>query len=227
MRARSRLRIVPSRKSSAAAESLCLTDWMASVEVTSESLEHAARVISSGGVVAYPTEYCFGLGCDPRQPLALAKVLKIKRREAAMGMILIAATEYQLQHFLDPALYADDQALLEEARATWPGPVSWLLPPHKNVHHLVRGNHERLAVRVTAHHLAARLCLAAGTALVSTSANPHGMPPARSARQVELMFGDDVDYVLAGRVGSALGPSELREAGSGRILRAAPTDSLA
>jgi len=200
---------------------------MACADVISKPLVHAAHVIKTGGVVAYPTEFCFGLGCDPRQPHALAKVLKIKRRSRAMGMILIAATEHQLQSFLDPAVYADEGALLEEARATWPGPVSWLLPGHKDVHHMVRGDHERLAVRVTAHHLAARLCIAAGTALVSTSANPHGRPPARSARQVELMFGDSVDYVLPGRVGSAAGPSELREAGSGRILRAAPPSACA
>lgn len=190
-----------------------------------QDLLKAADVIARGGVVAYPTEFCFGLGCDPRQPKALAKVLRIKRRDRAMGMILIAANVVQLTPFLHPDIFAADRSLLDEAEQTWPGPVSWLLPAHPGVHHMVRGDHEKLAVRVTAHHLAARLCLAAGMALVSTSANAHGQPPARTAAQVDLIFGDAVDYVLSGRVGSAAGPSELREAGTGRILRAAPDDA--
>lgn len=192
-----------------------------------QSLAQAADVIADGGVVAYPTEYCFGLGCDPRNPRALAQVLRIKRRERSMGMILIAASAVQLNPFLHPDLFTRDSQLLDEALATWPGPVSWLLPAHRDVHHMVRGDHEKLAVRVTAHHLAARLCLAAGTALVSTSANHHGQPPARSASQAELIFGDAVDYVLPGRVGYATGPSELREAGTGRVLRPAIVGSTA
>lgn len=194
---------------------------MTTEPTSAQSMEQAVDVIACGGVVAYPTEYCFGLGCDPRNTQALAKVLRIKRRERSMGMILIAGNVVQLSPFLHPELFASESHLLDEAQGTWPGPVSWLLPAHRDVHPLVRGNHEKLAVRVTAHHLAARLCLAARMALVSTSANHHGQQPARSADQVKLMFGDAVDYVLPGRVGYAAGPSELREAGTGRVLRPA------
>jgi len=183
-------------------------------------LKQAVEVVQGGGVIAYPTEYCFGLGCDPSQPLAVQRVLDIKRRAADQGVILIAGSVGQLRTWLSPTLFTDDKALLDEARATWPGPVTWLLPPSRRVHRLVRGRHPTVAVRVTRHPLAASLCLACEMPLVSTSANRHGQSPARTEADVQLLLGDDVDFVLPGLVGGARAPSEVREAGTGRVLRA-------
>ncbi len=74
-------------------------------------------------------------------------------------------------------------------------------------------------MRVTAHPIAAALCREAGMALVSTSANIGGRPPARSALTVRKHLRDSIDYVLAGRVGGADRPSEIRDLASGRVIR--------
>jgi L-threonylcarbamoyladenylate synthase len=81
------------------------------------------------------------------------------------------------------------------------------------------GSHDCLAVRVTAHPLAARLCDEYGAAIVSTSANISNRPPARTALAVRRIFGDQLDYILNGATGGRSRPSEIRDARSGKILR--------
>jgi hypothetical protein len=89
-----------------------------------QRLRLAARIIRRGGVVAYPTEAVYGLGCDPWDGDAVERILHMKRRDIAKGLILIAADPAQLEPFVEP-LSAERMA---EIRATWPGPNTWLLP---------------------------------------------------------------------------------------------------
>nr|MDQ2696242.1 Sua5/YciO/YrdC/YwlC family protein [Pseudomonadota bacterium] len=126
-----------------------------------QRLRQAARILRQGGVIAYPTEAVYGLGCDPRNRRAVQRLLEIKRRPPAKGLILIAADLAQLEPFIDP-LPPDRRRLLD---AAWPGPVTWLVPARRAPVWL-RGNHPTLAVRVTAHPLAAALCRAFGGAVV-------------------------------------------------------------
>lgn len=175
----------------------------------------ASHIIQQGGVVAYPTEGVFGLGCDPRQEAAVRRILKLKGRSAKKGLILIAADFSQLQPYLLP-LTAEIWARLE---GSWPGAVTWLLPARPGVPRWLRGQYTTLAVRVTAHPPAASLCQKLGYAIVSTSANRAARPPARTALQVRRVFGSGVDYVLPGRVGGRVGPSEIRDGMTGQRLR--------
>ena len=66
------------------------------LQENSNSLKEAAQVIRQGGIVAYATEYCFGLGCDPKNRAAVGRLCRIKRRSSARGFILIAADTEQL-----------------------------------------------------------------------------------------------------------------------------------
>lgn len=177
----------------------------------------AARVLHGRGVIAYPTEAVYGLGCDPLDGEAVAHLLALKRRSPAKGLILIAADRAQLAPYLLP-LSAELEARLD---ASWPGPVTWLLPARPEVPAWLRGAHDTLAVRVTAHPEAAALCRAFGGALVSTSANLAGRPPARSALAVRRSFRNTLDYILPGALGGASGPTEIRDGRSGRIVRPA------
>lgn len=177
-------------------------------------LHRAAQVLQQGGLVAYPTEAVWGLGCDPLNPEAVFDLLALKGRSPDKGLILIAADYEQLLPYI-----AAPAALEAQVRATWPGPVTWLLPARPEVPVWLRGAHTRLAVRVTAHPRAAALCTAYGAALVSTSANPAGRPPARSRLAVQRMFGRQLDYILPGELGGQSAPTEIREAGTGRIVR--------
>lgn len=167
-----------------------------------------------GGLIAYPTESCYGLGCDPRHPHALHRLVRIKGRDAAKGLLLIGASFSQLAPFIRP--------LPRRARArlarTWPGPVTWVVPAARHVHPLVTGSHDTIGVRVTAHPDAARLCRELGTALVSTSANRSGKKPARTAAQCRSLFGSRV-HVIDGRIGRRRRPSTLIDLATGNVLR--------
>jgi len=177
----------------------------------SSELQHAARTLKQGGIVAYPTEYCFGLGCDPFDRDAVLRLMRIKRRPLRKGLIVLAADIGQLAPYLNeiPPLVA----------ASWPGPHTWLLSPRSGVPGWITGRHEKIAVRVTAHAQAAALCHASGMAIVSTSANRAGQAPARSTREVTRRFGKLVDYILPGRVGDVPAPTPIRDAMTGKLIR--------
>lgn len=175
----------------------------------------AADIIRAGGVVAYPTEACFGLGCDPRNRRALRRILRIKRRARAQGLILIADRIGRLAPFVGDF----DVACRAEMLASWPGRHTWILPAAPAASGWLRGAHATVAVRVTAHRGAAQLCRLAGMAVVSTSANRSGRRMLRTAADVLREFGDEVDCVLDGRIGRAREPSVIRDGASGAALR--------
>lgn len=179
-------------------------------------MRRARDVVLGGGVIAYPTEAVFGLGCDPLEYGAVQRILALKRRDAAKGLILIAARIEQLLPYLAPL--APD--LKKKLESTWPGPVTWVLPAAAYAPSWLTVGRETLAVRVTAHPVASSLCELCDMALVSTSANHSGHPPARSALQVRNSLGPDVDCIVPGRVGPQTRPTEIRDASTGAILRA-------
>lgn len=185
-------------------------------ELTTD-LTSTCDVLRAGGVIAYPTEAVFGLGCDPRNENALRKLLQLKQRDPAKGLILIAASFDQLAPYLGNI----DAVLQQRVLPTWPGPVTWVLPANLEISTLLRGAHDTLAVRVTAHPLASALCRAFGGALISTSANQSHQAPARTARDVVQIFGEQLDAVLAGDLGDQSNPTEIRDGRSGVILRPA------
>ncbi|NJN45414.1 MAG: tRNA threonylcarbamoyladenosine biosynthesis protein RimN [Candidatus Competibacteraceae bacterium] len=172
------------------------------------------HVLEAGGLIAYPTEAVFGLGCDPYNETAVEQVLAVKQRPWNKGLILIAAAFDQLVPFVNPL--SDPQRA--QVESTWPGPVTWLLPVRPEVPFWLCGEHDTLAVRVTAHPLAAALCRAWGGALVSTSANFSGRSPARTALAVRKQLGRQVDYIIPGATGGARKPTEIRSL-DGRIVR--------
>lgn len=178
-------------------------------------LRRAAGLLRDGAVIAYPTEAVYGLGCDPLNAQAVMRLLALKQRPIEAGLILIAADFAQLEPFLEPV----PTPLRRKLSATWPGPVTWLLPARPEVPVWLRGQHATLAVRVTAHAGTVALCRSFGAALVSTSANPRGREPARSLLQVRRYFGDSLDYLLPGPLGGRQRPSEIRDAVTGRTLR--------
>ena len=178
-------------------------------------IRRAARIINNGGVVAYPTEAVWGLGCDPFDQSAVQRILALKRREAGMGLILVASRIEQLEPFLN-SLTPQQISTLE---ASWPGPNTWLVPDNGVAPGWITGGRPTLALRVSAHPLVCALCDAAGGPIVSTSANPHGFQPARTALKVHCYFGGRVDDVLPGVVGKTANPSCIRELATGHIIR--------
>ena len=179
-------------------------------------LRRAVETVKSGGVIAYPTEAVYGLGCDPLEHAAVRRIFAIKQRDQTKGLILIASDMAQLLPFM-AGLSGD---ILSKLKASWPGPVTWVVPAAPALPFWLSGGRSTLAVRVTAHPIASALCRELGMALVSTSANRSGRPPARTALAVRTQLGDGVDEIVAGPVGGLNRPTEIREALTGKVLRA-------
>ena len=169
--------------------------------------------LKRGGVIAYPTESCFGLGCDPMNRAAVEKIFKLKGRGADKGLILIAANRNQLRPY---ATRTSIEAAWQKGR--WPGPVTWVLPAAKSCPKWLTGGRDSVAVRITAHAGAAALCRDAGMALVSTSANKSGDNPTKTTAECEAVFGRRV-RVLEGKIGARKRPSTLIDLASGTIIR--------
>lgn len=175
----------------------------------------AAAVMKSGGVIAYPTEAVWGLGCDPQNEQAVADIMTLKVRPEAKGMILIAAAATQLQSYLGH-ISAEDFARLNTPTVI---PTTWIVPAGRLAPQWITGGRTTLAVRVTQHPLAAALCTAFGGPIVSTSANPSGLPPARSDLKVRCYFRGVDLHIVPGPLGGASKPSEIRDLLTGKILR--------
>jgi len=175
----------------------------------------AVKQLHAGHVIAYPTEAVFGLGCDPSNESAVRKLLSLKGRQESAGFVLIASDFSQLK----PWIAETGDALLERAMASWPGPVTWLFPRATGVADYVAGDHETIAVRITAHEPSRTLCESFGSALISSSANHTSAPPARSAGEVEDYFGHYLGGILKGPLGGSERPSEIRDLLSGRVIR--------
>ncbi|MDQ3270006.1 MAG: Sua5/YciO/YrdC/YwlC family protein [Pseudomonadota bacterium] len=182
-----------------------------------DPLEAAVSEIRRGGVVVYPTEAVWGLGCDPFREAAVMRLLAIKQREVDKGLILIAAAIEQFDGLLDwsrlePAQYLD-------VVATWPGPGTWIVPATARVPRWITGSHGGVAVRVSAHPQVVALASACGFPLVSTSANFAGQPPAFAREQLDPALLAAVDAVAPGETGGRSAPSSIRDAISGEVLR--------
>lgn len=185
-------------------------------DLIANNLAIALAALRAGGVVAYPTEAVWGLGCDPHSRVAFEKLFALKQRAPEQGVLLIAADFAQVAPYID--LAATPAAALARAQASWPGPYTWIFPRAGDVPEWIAGSHAGIALRVTAHAPAAELCRAFGGALVSTSANPHGAAPARDAAAVRAAFGDNV-VVVDGPVGGLERPTPIRDAISGEFVR--------
>ena len=182
------------------------------------TLDTAVAALHSGGVIAYPTEAVWGLGCDPFDATAVRRLLAIKQRDESKGLILIAANLAQIASLIDHD--ALPRARIAAVLANWPGPHTWLLPCTSLVPAWLRGDHPTLALRITAHRQTAALCMAFGGPLVSTSANIATAAPARTRAELDPQLLTQLDGVLDGDTDGLNAPTTIRDAVSGLLLRA-------
>ena len=179
---------------------------------------HLKRAISGcakSGVIAYPTEAVFGLGCLPLNQESVNKILKLKDRPVDKGLILVAFSIEELESFVD---FSKVEHNRQEINKSWPGPVTWLVPAKPETPNWLTGIHDTLAVRVSAHPLVRDLCEKLGP-IVSTSANPSSAEPAKSNQAVREYFLNDIDYVIPANISNDLRPTEIRDGQSGNIVR--------
>ena len=137
-------------------------------------LEH----LYSGETIAYPTEGVWGLGCDPNNSFAIEKLLRLKGRSKEKGLILIGSSFEQFIEFSHVENFKD------KLMTKWPGPHTWLVPSKDNLNKLIKGNNEKVALRLSKHDTVRSLCDSFGGALVSTSANKDGMPTLAGPKEI-------------------------------------------
>lgn len=184
-------------------------------------LSATVAALDRGGVVVYPTEAVWGLGCDPFNEDAVRRLLAIKRRRADKGLILIAGALVQLDGLVDwDALPPARRAAV---LASWPGPNTWIVPATARVPDWVAGEHpgphRGVAVRVSAHPVVVALCAAFGGPLVSTSANVGGEPPAFVRGALDPSLIAQIDAVAPGETTGLAAPTAIRDALTDMQLR--------
>lgn len=186
--------------------------------ISRHTLRRASGVLAAGGVIAYPTEGVFGLGCRPENVIAIQRILEMKNRKPDLGFVLVASSIDQLLPYLGRL----GDKILARLLAQKKTPVTWVVAASADAPLWITGDRDTIAVRISQHPIVRALCEAADSALVSTSANISGRPPASSRLAVRRMFGDLVDMITPGETGGLGGPTELRDADTGKVLRAGP-----
>lgn len=178
----------------------------------------AVDILHHGGVIAYPTEAVYGLGCDPENLSAIKKILELKQRKAEKGLILIASSFDQLENYINPL----EKNIEEKILSSWndqSNAITWLIPAKKGVSEYLKGEFDTLAVRVSHHPIVKELCEKFGGAVVSTSANISTQESARTAEQVKQIFGNKIDFVLEGKTNINAQPSKIRDALTDKVIR--------
>jgi L-threonylcarbamoyladenylate synthase len=177
-------------------------------------LKKIKRHLKDGGIIAYPTEYCFGLGCDPFNRQAINKLIRLKQRNQNKGLIIIAGKIWQLDKLIKPLSLMEQ----EQVKQYWPGAYSIIVSSSKSAPKKLAGKFTKIAVRVTSHKLVIELCNYLGYPLVSTSANKSGLYPAKTYRNCYKMFGKSV-MVLPGNTSFAKSPSSIIDLNTGKTYR--------
>lgn len=178
-------------------------------------LELAAKTLWQGGIIAYPTEAVWGLGCNPLNPFAVDRLLQLKHRQVESGLILVAADIQQLAPYLQ-GLSATLRDKLDSKRLI---ATTWLIPDNGYAPRWIIGRHKSVAVRISTHPIVANLCRGFGGPIVSTSANITGRPALLREWQLRRCFGNGIDYYLSGQLGGSDKPTEIRDVISDEVIR--------
>ena len=193
-------------------DSIFMTDWTKNTK-----LIIAAKTMTYGGVIAYPTEAVWGLGCNPFDQQAVLNLLSLKGRAVNKGLILVAESINQF----DFVLKKTDKEDYHQLQTSWPGPHTWLVPHSGLLPGWIHGDHATVALRVSAHPVVKALCLLYGGPVVSTSANLQGLPAAKYRWQVQKYFFDNplLNAITPGNIGNHPRPSVIQDLKTKKVLR--------
>lgn len=159
-----------------------------------ERIGQAARTLVAGGIVAFPTETCYGLAVDPFNEHALERLFRVKHRPADKPVLLLISSA----SFLESLVTHIPDIYLPLIERFWPGPLTLIFPALPGLSPLVTGGTGTVGIRISPHPVALALVETFCGAITATSANLSGKSPARSAAQIRDLFGETVDVVLDG-----------------------------
>ena len=177
----------------------------------------AAKIVSEGGVIAFRTDTFYGLGVDPFNAAAVAKIRELKGREENKPILLLLFDASEADRFI-----ADRSEAFEEvARKYWPGPLTIVGLAVVDLPEEITAGTGTVGVRVPADSDVRELVRVCGGALTATSANPSGREPARTAKEVIEYFGERIDLVIDGGEVTVTEPSTVLDvtASPPRVVR--------
>ena len=177
----------------------------------------AAKIVSEGGVIAFRTDTFYGLGVDPFNSAAVAKIRELKGREENKPILLLLFDASEADRFI-----ADRSEAFEEvARKYWPGPLTIVGRAIADLPEEITAGTGTVGVRVPADDDVRELVRVCGGALTATSANPSGREPARTANEVIEYFGERIDLVIDGGEVTVTEPSTVLDvtASPPRVVR--------
>lgn len=180
-------------------------------------LEQIGSCLKQGGVIAYPTEAIYGIGCIPSNEKALCRVIKIKARDINKGMILIAHDFALFEKYI--AMEEISSVDLTFMKQYWFKPYTFIVPAKPDVSFYLKGNHTTIAIRVTSHPLIKSICELVGEPLVSTSANKSKEEPCKTYEESLARMGNLVDLVIDGETLGYSKPSTIIDLKSKQIIR--------
>lgn len=156
-----------------------------------EEIQKAMEVVRNGGVILYPTDTIWGLGCDPNNEKALEKLLAIKKRAANKSLIVLVNHESLLQRYVKeiPDVCYD---LIDYAER----PLTIVYPNGQYVSNLILGPDNSIAIRITKDAFCSQLIQKLRHGLVSTSANISNEKYTNNMAEIPAEIRDNVDYIV-------------------------------
>ncbi|PPI86517.1 L-threonylcarbamoyladenylate synthase [Candidatus Pantoea edessiphila] len=180
------------------------------------SIEKCIKELKQNGIIIYPTEAVFGLGCNPESKTAVKKLIILKNRSPNKGFILIAANYDQLKSYV-----ADDKISAFQRNymfSRWPGHVTFIVPTLPKTPKWIIGNFDSVAIRISKNPYVRKLCTKFGKPIISTSANLSNQNPCRTFEDVVKQFGQSFP-ILFGSTCGLKHPSEIRNIITGDLIR--------
>ncbi len=156
-------------------------------------IERAAEIVKSGGVIVYPTDTSYGLGCDPRIPEALERLIAVKRRDRRIGVPLLFNNLEQCEMY-------HDFGSLEKVivRLFWPGILTLIVDARSDVPKHITADRSTIAIRVPNHVIPRGIAQKIGGPIVGTSANRSGGPSPFDVTIALNQLGEEVDLYIDG-----------------------------
>ncbi|MDH5711818.1 MAG: L-threonylcarbamoyladenylate synthase [Gammaproteobacteria bacterium] len=155
------------------------------------AIRHAAHQIRRGGIIVYPTETVYGLGCDPMNFDAVDALCRLKQRPSSKGLILLASDLQLFDDYIEPLSEKDQQKITGPSQ-----PTSWIVRASKQLPDWLSNEQRTLAIRITEQPVVTALCQHLGHPIVSTSANPSGKRTCRNAFEAHKYFHGKVAAIL-------------------------------
>jgi L-threonylcarbamoyladenylate synthase len=168
-----------------------------------QAVEHAVRIISNGGVIAFRTDTFYGLGADPQNPQAISRIRSLKNREEAKPILLLISHYDEVARFLSET----SEPFAAVAKRYWPGPITIVGMARPELPQELTAGSGTIGVRLPDDETVRALVHACGGALTATSANQSGSLPARTAKAAEVYFAEGIDLIIDGGEVTVMEPS--------------------